>query len=107
MPGVPFVKVAELADIPPGTGTLVVGPFDKPIALFNVDGQMFAINHICPHQGGPLADGALTGSVVACPWHGWTFDVRTGQPDHLDGHSVATYEVRVENASIYVGWLRP
>ncbi len=103
---VPFVKVADLSELRPGTGTLVVGPFDKPIALFNVAGQLFAINHVCPHRGGPLAEGTLTGSVVACPWHGWTFDVRTGLPDHPGGHSVAAYEVKVEGTSVYVGWLK-
>lgn len=106
MPGVSFVKVAELSEIPPGTARLVVGPFDKPIALFNVAGRIYAINHVCPHQGGPLAEGTLAGTVVACPWHGWTFDVRTGEPDHPGGHSVAAYEVRLEGTSIYVGWLR-
>ena len=104
---VQFVKVAELSEIPPGGGKLVVGPFDKPMALFNVDGQLFAINHVCPHRGGPLGEGRLTGPVVACPWHGWTFDVRTGQPDHPGGHSIATYQVRVEGTTVYVGWLRP
>ena len=101
-----MVRVADLAELPPGTGKLVIGPFDKPVALFNVGGQVFAINHICPHRGGPLAEGRLTGHVVACPWHGWTFDVRTGAPDHPGGHAVAAYEVKVEGSAVYVGWLK-
>jgi nitrite reductase/ring-hydroxylating ferredoxin subunit len=104
---VPFVKVAEVSELPPGTGKLVTGPFDKPMALFNVDGEFYAINQICPHRGGPLAQGKLTGCVVTCPWHGWTFDVRTGLPDHPGGHSVAAYQVKVEGAAVYVGWLKP
>ncbi len=102
-----FVKVAQLRDLPPGTGIMVVGPFDKPMALFNAGGEIFAINAVCPHRGGPLANGRLDGHVVSCPWHGWTFDVRTGRPDHPGGHSVTTYEVKVERGAIYVGWLRP
>src|SRR5437870_12256463 len=85
----PFVRVADLAEIRPGTSKLVVGPFDKPMALFNVAGEIFAINAVCPHRGGPLADGTLTGSIVARPWLGWTFDVTTGPPDHPGAHSVA------------------
>ncbi len=104
--GQPFVRVAELSEIPAGTGKLVVGPYDKPMALFNVGGEIFAINAVCPHRGGPLAGGKLTGSVVACPWHGWTFDVKTGGPDHPGGHSVAAYEVKVDGTVIYVGWLK-
>ncbi|MGH7353851.1 MAG: Rieske (2Fe-2S) protein [Candidatus Rokuibacteriota bacterium] len=106
MAEVPFVKVAELSDLPPGTGKVVIGPFDKPVALFNVGGEIFAINHVCPHRGGPLGDGRLDGTVVTCPWHRWTFDVRTGRPDHPGGHTVATYQVKVDGVSIYVGWLR-
>lgn len=101
-----FVRVADVAEIRPGTSKLVVGPFDKPMALFNVEGEIFAINAVCPHRGGPLAEGALTRSVVTCPWHGWTFDVRTGQPDHPGGHAVAAYDVKVEAGAVYVGWLK-
>lgn len=43
---------------------------------------------------------------VVCPWHGWTFDVRTGHPDHPSGHSVAAYHMRVEAGAVYVGWLK-
>jgi nitrite reductase/ring-hydroxylating ferredoxin subunit len=47
-----FAKVARLEDLPPGTGMMVVGPFDKPMALFNVGGEAFAINAVCPHAQG-------------------------------------------------------
>ena len=100
-----LTPVCKVSDVPPGTGRLVVH-HDKPIALFNVDGQFHAINHVCPHQGGPLADGILRGNVIACPWHGWTFCVDTGLPDHPGGHSVATYEVKVEGEVVLLGWLK-
>ena len=101
-----FVRVANVNDVPLGTGKLVMGPFEKPIALFNVEGEFYAINYICPHMGGPLGEGMLNGYVVTCPWHGWTFDVRTGLPDHPGGHSVSAYNVRLEGNEIYVGWLK-
>lgn len=100
------VKVARLAHLPPGAGMMVVGPFDKPMALFNVGGEVFAINAVCPHRGGSLANGRLDGHVVACPRHGWTFDVRIGRPDHPGGHCVAAYEVEVRRSDIYVGWIK-
>ncbi len=101
-----FIRVANVNDVPLGTGKLVMGPFEKPIALFNVEGEFYAINYICPHMGGPLGEGMLNGYVVTCPWHGWTFDVRTGLPDHPGGHSVSAYNVRLEGNEIYVGWLK-
>ena len=47
--------------------------------LFNVGGKFYALDGICPHQGGPLGKGSLTGCIVTCPWHGFQFDVTTGQ----------------------------
>jgi len=100
-----FTKVTTIRDIPVGQGKLVMA-HGKPMALFNVDGQFYAINQICPHMGGPLSEGALKGTVVTCPWHGWTFCVDTGLPDHPGGHSVAAYEVKIEGEDILVGWLK-
>jgi nitrite reductase (NADH) small subunit len=101
-----YVKVATVDEIPSGIGKLVMGAFEKPIALFNVNGDFFAINYVCPHMGGPLGEGKLNGYVVSCPWHGWTFDVRTGLPDHQGGHSVSAYNVKIEGEDVLVGWLK-
>lgn len=100
-----FVKVATVDEIPEGTGKCIY-VHEKPMALFNVGGNFYAINDVCPHEGGPLSSGKLNGTVVTCPWHGWTFDVTTGLPDHPGGHSVSSYEVRVEGKDILVGWLK-
>ena len=100
-----YVKVAMIDELPSGSGKLVMGPLEKPIALFNTNGEFFAINYICPHMGGPLGEGKLNGYIVSCPWHGWTFDVRTGLPDHPGGHAVSAYDVKVEGSEIFVGWL--
>lgn len=95
-----FTMVARLADFSPRTGMMGL------MALFNVRGEVFAINAICPHRRGPLANGRLDGHVLACPWHDWTFDVRTDRPDHPGGHGVAAYEVEVRRSDIYVGWIK-
>ena len=100
-----FVKVAMVSEIAEGAVRHIV-VHDKPMALARVEGLFYAVNAICPHRGGPLAEGALNGCVITCPWHGWTFDVRSGQPDHPGGHSVSAYEVRVEGEDVLVGWLK-
>ena len=100
-----FITAARVGDLRSGEGKLVVVR-DKPMALFNVDGAFCAINYICPHMGGPLGEGKLSGTVVTCPWHGWTFDVRSGLADHPGGHSVSAYEVVVEGDEIKIGWLK-
>jgi nitrite reductase/ring-hydroxylating ferredoxin subunit len=60
----------------------------------------------CTHGFASLSEGTVEGHVVTCPWHGWTFDVRTGRPDHPGGHGVAAYEVEVRRSDIYVGWIK-
>ena len=100
-----LITAARTSELRPGEGKLVVVR-DKPMALFNVDGQFYAINYVCPHMGGPLGEGKLNGFVVTCPWHGWTFDVRTGLADHAGGHSVSAYEVVVEGDEVKIGWLK-
>jgi nitrite reductase/ring-hydroxylating ferredoxin subunit len=101
----PFVKVATVGDIPEGTVKHIV-VHDKPMALARVDGQFYAVNAVCPHRGGPLAEGTLNGCILTCPLHGWTFDVRSGLPDHPGGHSISAYEVRVDGEDVLVGWLK-
>jgi nitrite reductase (NADH) small subunit len=72
-----FLKVAKAADVEPGCGKSfeVNG---KRIALFNVEGALYAIDDTCTHRGGPLSEGELNGNEVSCPWHGARFDVTSG-----------------------------
>lgn len=97
-----FVRVAETSDIPPGRVKVVlVG--DRRIALCNVDGQFFAINNLCSHDGGPLDQGELAGDVIECPRHGARFDVRTGKVLALPAvKPLNTYPLRVEDSEIRV-----
>ena len=69
-----FVRVASTADVKPGQA-VVVEVNGKTLAVFNVDGAFHAIDNTCVHRGGPLGEGDIHGKVVACPWHGWQFDV--------------------------------
>lgn len=73
-----FVKVASTTDIPAGQGSCVEVE-GKRIAIFNVDGTYYALDDVCPHQGGPLGEGELEGTTVTCPWHGWEYNVTTGE----------------------------
>ena len=99
MPG--FVKMATLDELPPGASKEVEHG-GRIYALFNVDGVISAIDGICPHQGGPLADGAIEGTSVTCPWHGWQFDVRTGKTPMGSRVKQAVYEVKVEGRDVLI-----
>lgn len=97
-----FVKAASVGEIAPGTCRLVVLK-GKEIALFNIDGEFFALDNACTHEEGPLAEGAVEGHEVTCPWHGAKFDIRTGEvlqdPAYED---VARHNVRVVGSDIEV-----
>lgn len=75
---------------------------DKLIALFKIDGQYFALDAVCPHQGGPLAKGTISGCVLTCPWHGWQFDLRTGQQQIIPTIRQPTYPVKIENGQVFI-----
>ncbi len=96
-----FVTVATVEEIPPGTGKTVEvrGIW---IALFNVAGTFFAVDNTCPHAGGPLGEGHLTDEVVECPWHGWQFNVRTGERPGNPNFTVACCPVRIEGNLVQV-----
>jgi 3-phenylpropionate/trans-cinnamate dioxygenase ferredoxin subunit len=92
--GRPRHVVARVAEIPPGARRLVrLG--ERTIVVFNLGGEFFALNDRCPHGGGSLSCGVLTGlvespgpgrysytrkgEILRCPWHAWEFDIRTGR----------------------------
>ena len=73
-----FVKVADLAEVPPGEITLVDFQGDE-VALANVNGTIYAFSDTCTHMAGRLSQGLLDGAIVTCPFHGGQFDVTSGE----------------------------
>ena len=97
-----YVPVAKTDQIPKGK-VIVVEPDGHRIALCNVDGQFYAIDDVCTHDGGSLDQGELDGASIECPRHGGRFDVRTGHVVALPPvRPVGTYPVRVEGDNIAV-----
>ena len=96
------IKVACVSDVPLGTGVMVIVE-DELVALFNIDGQFYAIEDACPHQGAPLSEGMVTGCVTVCPWHGAEFDVTNGKLLSGPGvRDVKSYAVKVEGGDVFV-----
>ena len=97
-----FVKVAKITDIAAGKG-LCVEINGKKIGLFNLAGEVFAIDDICTHAHASLSEGEVSGDEIACPLHFATFNIRTGEctapPADED---VATFPVRVVGDDIEV-----
>lgn len=97
-----FVKVATRAELPEG-GKRLADVDGRAIALFNVGGTFYAIDDVCTHDGGPLAEGELRGYEIQCPRHGARFDVRSGKALCFPAFEpVPTHDVEVRGDDIYV-----
>lgn len=107
--------VATVDEIPPGERKLVEVA-GRPVGVFNLGGEFFALKNRCPHEGGPLCKGYLSGFVTSrepgkysysrqgeilrCPWHAWEFDVRTGQSWFDPAKTrVRSYETEVQSGT--------
>ncbi|HIC51475.1 MAG TPA: non-heme iron oxygenase ferredoxin subunit [Candidatus Marinimicrobia bacterium] len=77
---------------------------DKTVGLFKVHGDLLALGNICPHRGGSLGEGEVTGEIVACPWHGWEFNCRTGVAVENQEISVKTYKILSQSDGKYLEW---
>ena len=96
-----FVKVASLADLKPGQAR-TVDLNGNAVALYNVEGTVYATANTCAHRGGPLGEGMVSGTSVSCPWHGWEYDVTSGQCAMDPSIAVQKYDVKVEGDDILV-----
>ena len=96
------VRAASLDAVPPGQPTLVELDGVR-IVLARVGEAVYACGDVCAHRGGPLSEGKLSSFRLACPWHGWIYDVRTGQcafPGR--GASVPSYPTRLDGGNVWV-----
>lgn len=112
-------KVADESKLSEDGSRVIVDIEGVEIAVFRIDGEYHALSNYCIHQGGPLCEGDLSGrntvdretwewrysheeKNVLCPWHGWMFDVTTGQSIDTDRYAIPTYDVEIENEEVFV-----
>jgi 3-phenylpropionate/trans-cinnamate dioxygenase ferredoxin subunit len=109
--------VAKVSEVPPGARKLVVVE-EHSIGLFNVQGTLVAVLNFCPHEAGPVCRGRVGGTtlpsppgeyrwgregeILACPWHGWEFDLLTGKALAHDRKRLRLYPVTIEDDTIFI-----
>ncbi len=99
-----WIPVTKVENIPPREGRAVTLQGEE-IAIFHVGDRYLAIENRCPHKGGPLCDGIVSGTTVVCPLHGRRFDLETGMAVRASEPAcVATYPARVEDGIIFVNF---
>ncbi len=98
-----WVRLCGLAETP-GVGKVMEAEVDwVAVCLANVNGELSALDNVCPHRQGPLGQGWIEGESVVCPWHSWAFHVRTGQAEYPEGgERVAVFPLRVEGEEVLV-----
>ena len=97
-----LVKIAETNELTPGAGKVVQAD-GRTLALFNVNGTFYAIDNTCTHRGGPLSEGTLSEDTVECPWHGATFDVKSGAVKTAPAPTgVKSYPVQLQGTDVLV-----
>jgi nitrite reductase/ring-hydroxylating ferredoxin subunit len=95
-------RVARLDELEDGQLKVVEADGTR-VVLTRVRDEVFACSDECTHQGGPLSEGRLMSGRLACPWHGWMFDLRSGDcvmPSR--GAGIPTYPVTIENGDVWV-----
>ncbi|HYX87924.1 MAG TPA: Rieske (2Fe-2S) protein [Gaiellaceae bacterium] len=101
-----YETVGRVDEIEPGTVRAVkIG--DREIALTRVGDEFYATQPQCLHLQGPLGEGRVDDHVLTCPWHGWQYDVRTGENEFDRAIKLETYDVRVENGEVKIALSSP
>lgn len=96
-----FVEVVGVERLPPGTG-MCFAVAGKNIAVFNVDGSIYAIDDSCLHKRASLGTGKLEGKVVTCRAQGWRFNVTTSSTINVPGYGVASHPAKIVDGKIFV-----
>ncbi len=96
-----FIRVAALEEVPEDTGKMVEVD-GQEIALYRQGGEVFALYNVCPHAGGPLAEGGVHDGRVVCPWHGWEFNLKTGACSFNSSIKQPIFKVKVEHGEVFI-----
>ena len=96
-----FFPVGRISDFTPGRGRMVVVG-GRHVALFRLGDEFHAIDNLCLHKAGPLCDGQIDDDVVTCPWHGWSYQIKTGTLVQDPSVGVSRHEVKVEGDAVSV-----
>lgn len=95
--------ICQVADIPRQGARRVARPAGLEVALFRTrDDAVYALLDYSPYKGGPLSQGMVFGASVACPLHGWTINLATGQALAPDEGSTPCFAVQVEEGAVYL-----
>ncbi len=96
-----WVRLCSASDLPQEGAAKEFSAGSHTLCVARINGKPLALDNVCPHRGGPLAEGTIENGKVVCPWHQWEFDLATGQATDGSG-SVAAYPLRQDGDLVLV-----
>ena len=97
-----WVRLCGVAEAP-GVGMVMEAEVEGVgVCLANVNGELSALDNVCPHRQGPLGQGWIEGEAVVCPWHSWAFDVKTGAAVYPEKERVDVFPLRIEDEDVLI-----
>jgi nitrite reductase (NADH) small subunit len=97
-----WVKLCRRADLPAEGQAKEFRIHGLTLCVATIEGRPLALDNVCPHRGGPLAEGTIEGGKVVCPWHQWEFDLATGVASTSAEVKALTYALRIEGEDVLV-----
>lgn len=97
-----FVRLCALVEAPKAGTVTEMQADGRAICVANIDGELSALDNVCPHRQGPLGEGIIEDGAVVCPWHGWAFDAKTGEGVHNPGMRVDAFPLKVESGDVWI-----
>jgi nitrite reductase (NADH) small subunit len=97
-----WVKISDVADLPKSGEVKEVVCGEKIFCVANVNGEISVLDNVCIHRGGPLGQGHLENGQVICPWHGWSFDTKSGAVEHNASTKIKVYPVQIDETVLKV-----
>src|SRR5438270_9001446 len=97
-----YARVCAQTELPQRGHVLQLSVGDRALCVANVDGAIFVLDGICPHEGGPLGEGTIEDGRVVCPWHAYALDVRTGETESDPEVKAEILEAKVECGELRV-----
>src|SRR5262245_58537698 len=96
-----FVRICGKNELPAEGQAIEITAGERVICLANVQGTVTAIDNVCLHRGGPLAQGVVDGDKIVCPWHGWQYRLKTGEATHNPLARVAVYALKLDGEDVF------
>jgi len=97
-----FIKIATVAELPPEGEAKEFVCEGRTVCVANANGKYSAMDNVCPHRGGPLSQGVVDGDKLICPWHGWSFNVRTGESVQRPSTAIPTYGLKIDGDDVLI-----